>query len=441
LLRGDERYICLNILSTKERCSLAKMKDLLGREEAVTVESALKLLLEQDLKTPQTESVSIEEAFKRVLSKDIISPENLPGFDRSTMDGCAVNSADTFGASDTMPVYLQIKGQVMMGEEPYFPLKRGETVQIPTGGMLPAGADAVVMYEYTNRIDEEMIEVMKAVSPKENVIFADEDVKQGESVLRSKHRLRPQDVGALAGLGILKVEVFRKPVVAIIGTGDEVVPPDKVLSVGEVRDINSYNLAGLIQDCNAVPAKKGIVRDDFEKLRKVVKESVDESDMVLITGGSSVGVRDYASKVIDELGIPGVLFHGVAIKPGKPLIGGIIGKVPVFGLPGHPAAITVSFETFIEPLLLKLSGEKPNLRLPSRRTLKALFSRNLSSSIGREEHLRVAVEKRNGALWAVPILGKSGLIRTLVNADGIVVIPGNKSGVYEGEEVEVRLFK
>jgi len=285
------------------------------------------------------------------------------------------------------------------------------------------------------------VEIMKTVSPNENVILKDEDVKVGETVLASGHRLRPQDIGALAGLGILEAPVFKRPVVAIIGTGDEVIPPDKTLSAGEVRDINSYNLSGLISGCNAVPIKKGIVKDDLGTLRSVVREAVAESDMVLITGGSSVGTKDYTSRVITELGSPGILFHGVTMKPGKPLIGGMVDGCPIFGLPGHPAAITVSFETFVEPLLMKMSGEKTVPHIPSRRILRALFSRNLPSSTGREEHIRVSVEKRNGALWAVPILGKSGLVRTLVQADGIVVVPMKKSGLYEGEEVEVRLFK
>lgn len=417
------------------------MKDLLGREEALEVADALKRLLEQKTRAPEVESLGIEFAYGRVLSEDIISPENLPGFNRSTMDGYAVHSADTFGASDTMPVYLELRGQVMMGRSPDISIGRGETVQIPTGGMLPEGADSVVMFEYTNRVDDTMVEMMKAVSPNENVILADEDVKAGEIVLRSGRRLKPQDIGALAGLGVLEVSVYRKPTVTIIGTGDEVVSPEEPLSPGKVRDINSYNLAGLITALNTVARRKGIVEDDFDRLKNAVGEAVAESDMVLITGGSSVGTKDYTSRVIDELGSPGVLFHGVAMKPGKPLIAGVVDGVPVFGLPGHPAAITVSFDTFIEPLLVKMTGERTPCHIPSRRTVRALFSRNLSSSSGREEHVRVAVEKRDDALWAVPVLGKSGLVRTLVRADGIVIIPMNKSGVYEGEEVEVRLFR
>jgi len=417
------------------------VKDLLGREEALEVADALKRLLEQKTRAPEVESLGIEFAYGRVLSEDIISPENLPGFNRSTMDGYAVHSADTFGASDTMPVYLELRGQVMMGRSPDISIGRGETVQIPTGGMLPEGADSVVMFEYTNRVDDTMVEMMKAVSPNENVILADEDVKAGEIVLRSGRRLKPQDIGALAGLGVLEVSVYRKPTVTIIGTGDEVVSPEEPLSPGKVRDINSYNLAGLITALNTVARRKGIVEDDFDRLKNAVGEAVAESDMVLITGGSSVGTKDYTSRVIDELGSPGVLFHGVAMKPGKPLIAGVVDGVPVFGLPGHPAAITVSFDTFIEPLLVKMTGERTPCHIPSRRTVRALFSRNLSSSSGREEHVRVAVEKRDDALWAVPVLGKSGLVRTLVRADGIVIIPMNKSGVYEGEEVEVRLFR
>ncbi len=417
------------------------MKDLLGREEAVTVEKALSLLLEQALQLPSIESTGIENAYGRVLSADVISPENLPGFNRSTMDGYAVDSTDTFGASDSMPAYLTVAGEVHMGTKPGFSLTRGEAAVIPTGGMLPDGADAVVMYEHTNRVGEDILEVMKAVAPNENVILADEDVKEGEVILRAGQRLRPQDIGALAGLGILDVEVFRRPVIAIISTGDEVVPPGKTRTAGEVRDINSYNLAGLIMRSGGIPLKKGIISDDFDHLRETVRESMQEAQMVLISGGSSVGTRDYTSKVIDELGPPGILFHGVSIKPGKPLIGGMVNGIPLFGLPGHPAAVTVCFETFIEPLLKKISGEKRRKNLlPPGRIIRAFFGRNLSSSTGREDHVRVALELRDNGLWARPILGKSGLIRTLVNADGTVIIPLNKNGIYEGETVEVNLF-
>ncbi len=416
------------------------MKDTLGREKAITVREALELLFAEDIKQPPTETLRIEEAYNRVLAEDIISPEDLPGFDRSTMDGYAVHSSDTYGASESMPVYLKISGEVLMGERADFGINRGEVAIIPTGGMLPEGADAVVMYEYTNRISDDMIEVMKSVAPGENVIKYNEDVKAGEIVLRKGHRLRPQDIGALAGLGITEIRVYKKPVVSIISTGDEIVPPSTPLSMGQVRDINSYNLAGLIDRTGATAKKIGIIRDEYDTLKRVVRKGITESDMVLITGGSSVGTRDFTARVINELGSPGVLFHGVAIKPGKPLIGGIVEGVPVFGLPGHPAAVTVCFDTFVAPLLRRMSGERTKEFLPKTVIVTAKVSRNIPSPVGREDHVRVSLQKREDGLWATPIFGKSGLISTLVQADGVIIIPQNKSGLYEGETVEVRLF-
>ncbi|NOZ26308.1 MAG: molybdopterin molybdotransferase MoeA [Nitrospirae bacterium] len=417
------------------------MKDLLGREEAVTVDKALALLLEQPMHPPPTECTGIDNAYGRVLSADVVSPEDLPGFKRSTMDGYAVNSKDTFGASDGMPAYLTLVGEVHMGETPGFALQRGEAAVIPTGGMLPEGADAVVMYEHTNTAGADIVEVMKAVAPNENVILPGEDIRKGEVILRAGQRLRPQDVGALAGLGILEVEVFRRPVVAIVSTGDEVVRPEQPVSAGQVRDINSYNLAGLILRSGGIPLRKGIIPDHLDRLRATVSECAKEAQMVLISGGSSVGTRDYTARVIEELGPPGILFHGVSIRPGKPLIGGMGKGIPLFGLPGHPAAVSVCFDTFIEPVLKRLSGEQAaGDRLPPHRTVRALFGRNVASSTGREDHVRVALEFRDDGVWARPILGKSGLIRTLVEADGIVVIPMNKNGLYEGETVEVMLF-
>ena len=417
------------------------MKDVLGRDELITVDEALQRLLSLPLKTTETESIGIGElAYKRILSRDITSHEDLPGFDRSTMDGYAVNSADTFGATESAPAYLELTGEVTMGYRPGFSLNRGSAAQIPTGGMLPEGADSVVMYEHTNRVGDDTVEILKSVAPGENIIRRDEDVKKEEVILRRGHRLRPQDIGALAGLGVSKIHVFKEPAVSLISTGNEIVPPEVTPSPGQVRDINSFNLFGLIRENGGIPVKKGIISDEIEKLRAVVSKSLRESDMVIITGGSSVGTRDYAAKIIAEFGSPGILFHGVAIKPGKPIIGALVKGIPVFGLPGHPAAVTVSFKIFVKPVLSRLSGEAPRAELADIKKVKAVFSRNLSSSIGREEHIRVYLEHVNGTLRAVPILGKSGLIKTLVKSDGLVKIPFEKNGLYEGEEVEVLVF-
>jgi molybdopterin molybdotransferase len=285
-----------------------------------------------------------------------------------------------------------------------------------------------------------MIEVVKPVAPGENIIQAGEDAKKDDRILHRGHRLKPQDIGALAGLGITDIRVFEKPKVSIISTGDEIVPAHKPLGPGQVRDINSYTLTGLIFNAGGNPLRRGIFSDTYEILRDIVEKSLRDSHMVLITGGSSVGTKDITAKVINDMGEPGVLFHGVSLKPGKPTIGGIINSFPIFGLPGHPAAVTVSFETLVKPVLEELSGLYKDTFNNEKHIVKAKISKNISSSPGRQEHIAVALEKKDVQLWAVPILGKSGLITTLTQADGTFVIPLSKLGVQKGETIEVRLF-
>jgi molybdopterin molybdotransferase len=417
------------------------MKDMLGREEVITVESALDIIFKNfSPKLPPERLLKIEDSYGRVLSRDISSPEDLPNFARSTVDGFAVSAADTFGASEGMPAYLRVRYEIAMGEKPNFELQKGEVAKIATGGMLPKGSDAVVMFEHTQEVDTAMIEVVKSVAPGENVVQAGEDVAKGSLVLRGGRRLRPQDIGVLAGLGITEVWTYERPRGSIISTGDEIVPPDRALKPGQVRDINSYNLAGLLLGAGAVPLTKGIYKDEYDIVRNVVEESLKDSNMLLISGGSSVGSRDVTARVINELGKPGVLFHGVSLKPGKPLIGGVVDNIPIFGLPGHPAAVSVCFEIFVRPVLSTLSGVGKDRLKDERRTMKARIAKNISSSAGREEHIGVYLEEREGEIWAVPLLGKSSLITTLIRADGTAVIPLRKLGVQEGEIVEVRLF-
>ncbi|HCC69366.1 MAG TPA: molybdopterin molybdenumtransferase MoeA [Nitrospiraceae bacterium] len=420
------------------------MKDMLGRGNAIPVEMARELLLKSITHTlPDEVEKEIDDPMSlpsgMILSRDIFSPEDMPGFSRSTVDGFAVKSEDTFGATEGFPAYLNQIGEVVMGAEPAFKLDKGNAAKIATGGMIPDGADAVVMLEHIQEVNENLIEVLKPVAPSENVIQAGEDIKKGEIVLEKGSRLRPQDIGALAGLGITKVWLYKKPVVSIISTGDEIVHSGP-LKLGQVRDINSYNLSGLITLNGGQPVRKGIFPDNYNEIKNAASSSIKESAMILITGGSSVGTKDMTVRVINDLGLPGVLFHGVSVKPGKPIIGGIVNGVPVFGLPGHPAAVTVCFELFIEPVLRALTGEKPCISQTIRKTVKARLTKNLASSTGREEHVRVRIEEIDGEMWAVPILGKSGLITTLVKADGTVVIPLKKQGIEKGEEVEVKLF-
>ncbi|KAF0146353.1 MAG: molybdopterin molybdotransferase [Nitrospirae bacterium] len=414
---------------------------MLGREEVVTVEKALELIFKNcSPALPPEVKIKIEDFYQRILARDICSPEDLPQFARSTVDGFAVASSDTFGATEGLPSYLNVTGEILMGEEPSLEIKKGTAAKIATGGMLPKGADAVVMIEHVQQADKKMIEVMKPAAPGENVIQAGEDVRKGDLIFKKGHRLRPQDAGALAGIGITEIFVYEKPIVSIISTGDEIVPAGSRLKPGQVRDINSFNLAGLISEAGGNPVKQGIFSDEYAVIRNIVEKSLGDSSMVLISGGSSVGTKDMTAKIINDVGKPGTLFHGVSIKPGKPMIGGIVNNKPIFGLPGHPAAITVCFEQFIEPVLTKLTGLSENKFKGRKSSVTAKMAKNIASSSGREDHIRVALEERGSEIWANPILGKSGLITTLVKADGIVVIPLRKLGIEQGEVVEVRLF-
>jgi molybdopterin molybdotransferase len=417
------------------------MRDMLGRQDLIPAGEALNLIIRNlPPKVRREVFLPIEDAVGMVSSRDIVSPEDLPAFARSTVDGYAVRAEDTFGASETAPSYVTLSGEIFMGEKAGVVLPRGSACKIPTGGMLPEGADAVVMFEHVQAVDENMIEILRPAAPGENVIQAGEDVKRGATVISEGHRMRPQDAGACAGIGITGLYVYEKPTVAVISTGDEIMPAGSSLHPGQVRDINSYVLSGMVSEAGCLPRKKGIFKDEYEFIRGVVEDSMNDSDAILLTGGTSVGVKDIIARVIDDIGNPGVIFHGVSLKPGKPMIGGIIGGIPVFGLPGHPAAVGVCFDVFVVPVLNILTGCREQSVIHRARTVKARLSKNVASAQGREEHVRVSLVEREDGLWAIPVLGKSGLITTLIKADGTFVIPTNKSGIEMGEAVDVRLF-
>lgn len=418
------------------------MKDMLGRENVVDAETALRLLIEnlRSDKLHETCIKKIEDALGMVSAHDVISTEDLPSFARSTVDGYAVRAEDTFGATETMPAYLNLAQEILMSQKADFLLPEAGACKIPTGGMLPENADAVVMFEHVQIIDKQMIEALRPVAPGENVIQVREDVKNGDVVIREGQRLRPQDIGACAGIGVTEIAAYRRPLVSIISTGDEIVPASISPETGEVRDINSYVISGMVSESGGIPLKKGIFRDEYKTIRDAIETAMADSDAVVLSGGTSVGTKDIVARIINDIGQPGVLFHGVSLKPGKPMIGGIIKGIPVFGLPGHPAAVLICFELFIRPVLHRLSGLKEKWPQYSSRTVRARITKNIASSQGREEHVRVMLEEREGELWAVPVLGKSGLITTLVKADGTIVIPLHRNGIEAGEVVEVRLF-
>lgn len=411
------------------------MKDLF---QVFTVDKALESLF-KSLSSLQgnKEKLSITKALGRVLAEDVFSPLNIPGFVRSTMDGYAVRAKDTFGASEGMPAYLNIVGEVLMGQPATQTLGHLETVKVATGGMLPENSDGVVMVEYTENLDEKTIGIVKAIAPGENIVLPDEDVKKGELVLKAGSLLRPQDLGVLSGMGVMEVEVYSKPKVGIVSTGDEVVAPDQEPGLGQVKDINSYTLYGLIIERGGEPTLYGIIPDQFETLRQVLERAIVEQDMVVITGGSSVGTRDVTAKVIDDLGEPGVIVHGVSVKPGKPTILGVVKNKPIIGLPGHPVSAMVIFDLFGTPVINQLQGSTSEY---NPKTVKARLTRSLSSATGREDHIRVKLIDRDGERWAEPVLGKSGLIFTMVKAQGIFKIPLDKEGISAGEWVEVFLF-
>lgn len=399
------------------------------------LEILLKALKKEDL---PTEKLKIEDCYGRIIASDIHSPEDLPPFPRSTVDGYAVNSADTFGASESSPAYISVRYEVKMGVAPDFAIRYQEAAIIPTGGMLPAGANAVVMLEYAQNISDDMIEVTRAVAPGENVIQKGEDIKCNEIMFRKGSKLRAQDVGALAGVGLTEAVVYKKPLVSVISTGDEVVSHNMPVNFGQIRDINTFTLTGLINDAGGIALKKGIYKDDYETIKNVMLQSLSDSDMVLISGGTSAGTKDMVAMIINDIGNPGVLFHGLSLKPGKPMIGGVVNNKPVLGLPGHPVAVVICFDLFIRQLIETLGGLREN-KAPHK-TVRAIITKNVASTAGREDHIRVVIEEIDGRTLAHPVLGKSGLISVLAKADGSVVIPHNKMGLDAGDEVTVKLF-
>ena len=408
--------------------------------KVIRAEAALRMLLDKlPIDFPAAETVDLEESLDRFLSEDVISAEEVPPFPRSTMDGFAVWATDTFGASEGSPSYLNIVGQVRMGQTADVPIGAGEAVHIPTGGMLPDGADAVVMVEYTSLLDDATVEVVKAVGPGENVVHAGEDIRTGEALLQKGHRLQPYDLGALAAVGVTRVSVYEPVTVGILSTGDELVDAGAKPRQGQIRDINYYALAALVRRSGGRPVRLGICADDAEALGRALREALPACRVVLISGGSSVGVADLTPQVINELGSPGVLAHGISVKPGKPTIIGLIDGKPIFGLPGHPVGALDVYGLLVDPVInfMFTGSRSPDVRF----RLTARLERNLSSVSGREDRVRVALEMRHGELWANPILGKSGLISLMTRADGVAVIPFEAEGAARGDMVEIEVFK
>ncbi len=382
-----------------------------------------------------TEEITLHEANGRILAEDIISDADLPDFARSTMDGFAVKASSTYGASDSNPAYLSLTGSIRMGEIPSFSTGPGQATRISTGGMLPQGADSVAMVEHVNLIDDSTIEVFRSVAPGQHVIQVGEDFKKGEIILTKGRRLRPQEVGLAAAFGRETLLVFKKPRVGIISTGDEIVPIHQAPRPGQVRDVNTYTLSCLVEETGAIPVPCGLVCDHANDLLEACRLALQQNDMVLISGGSSVGIRDLSVEVLSSLPNARILIHGISISPGKPTILAKSGSIALWGLPGHVVSAMVVFTMVVRPFIEHIGGLANEGRLQPR--VRARLSRNVSSAQGRIDFIRVKLFYKDGILWANPILGKSGLINTMVKADGLIRIEINTEGLEEGSEVEV----
>ncbi len=382
-----------------------------------------------------TQSVPLLEALGRVLAAEIRVDMDLPAFDRSTVDGFALHAGETAHAGSGTPVILRVVGEVLMGEAASIHVGKGEAVRIPTGGALPAGTDAVVMQEYTVRQDG-TISVERSIKSGENVMPRAADARAGDLVLTPGRRLRAQELGLLAGLGRAVVKVYARPRVAIIVTGDELVPPDEPVEGNHMHDMNSYTLAGLVVSAGGIAKPSGIVPDNLAVLTRVAQRALRSSDALLLSGGSSVGEKDVVAEVIPTLGDPGIIVHGISIRPGKPTILAVANHKPVFGLPGNPVSAMVVFDQFVRPVLEGMGGADPS-RHAGHGVRARMATRVVTGD--REDHVRVALNERHNGLWATPVPGGSGAITSMVRADGIVVVPPQRT-LEEGTEVEVRLF-
>ena len=406
--------------------------------QVVTPDEAKRLLLQ--VPPVSTERVKTVKARGRVLAEDLYSAVDLPHFHRAAMDGYAVRSKDTFGASASQPAYLKITGTVEMGKEATQPLGEAEAVRIATGGMLPPESDSVVMVEYTDEVGDGRVEVHRAVSPWGNVIQIGDDIKKGALVFRRGRRLRAHDLGALTGVGLSEVTVYKKPIVTLISTGDEIVEPEEQPKPGQVRNINQHSLAGLVEECGAELRDLGVIRDDRAALVRALEQALASSDLALLSGGSSVGAKDMVSEIILSFPQSKMIFHGISVSPGKPTIFAEAAGKPVMGLPGYPVSALVIFERFGAPLIRKLGGEAVEVSEGIQKSIRAVLKTNVASQQGREDYIRVSLEKIEGRLYATPLPSKSGAIFTLVKADGMIRVNLNQEGIEQGEEVEVILF-
>jgi molybdenum cofactor synthesis domain-containing protein len=387
---------------------------------------------------PSFEEVLLEDAYGRVLAEDVVSKIDVPNFDKSAMDGYAVIAEDTYEASVFNPISLKIVGKNYIGEEPKTHLNHGETIEVYTGSPLPKNANAVVLLEWIKKIGEDLIEVYHPAHPWENVTRIGDDLKQGEVVLKKGVKLLPQDIGVLKILGLEKVKVVKKPKIALISTGDELVESIKDLKPFKVIDVNKPILSGMIIESGGEPLNLGLVKDDFNEIKMKIKEALEEADMVILTGGTSVGEKDFVPDAINSLGFPGVVSHGLAIRPGGATCLGAVNEKPIFGLSGYPVAAIIGFNLFVKPLIQMFLGSFEDLTVK----VKVKVIRRIPSPPGVRSFVRVIVKKVGENYLAEPVsTSGSGILSSMVKANAIIEIPEESEGIEEDGEAEACLFR
>ena len=400
----------------------------------LTVEETLRLIDERVKPLENTETADLDCATGRVLAEDITGAEYVPGFDRSTVDGYAVRAKDTFGCSESLPALLPQDGEILMGQRAEKSLQPGCCMAVPTGGAVPEGADAVVMIEHTENYGDGTIGILKPAAPGDNMIYRGDDIYPGKILLEAGLALAPQDIGTLAAMGITKVPVRVRPRVGILSTGDELIPAEQEPEDGQIRDVNSHLLSALFRTVGAEVKSYGIIKDVEDAIGSALDAAIEENDMVLISGGSSVGLKDATCRLIEERGE--LLMHGISMKPGKPTILGIAKGKPVFGLPGHPAAAYFAGRLFAMQAFGRLCGSRQE---PVRVTAK--ISEPIGANHGRTQFTAVTLSGTPDSLLAEPVRSKSGLITGISAADGFISIPRDSEGIGAGQPVEVIRFR
>ena len=380
------------------------------------------------------ESIDSSRGLNRVLARTVFSQKPVPSFPRSTMDGYAIRAKDSFGASESLPAYFTIIGEIPMGENANISVDVGQAALIHTGGMMPDGADAVVMLEHTQNYNRNELEVTSSVAAAENVIQIGEDIPEGQMVLPAGTILQPADIGGLMALGQTRVRVYKKPRIGVLSSGDEIIDPGLEPLGGQVRDINAYSISANIEKWGGEALRLGIIPDDEDELQQAMSSALKECDAVIVSAGSSASVRDHTANIIAHSGAPGVIVHGINIKPGKPTILAVCDGKPVVGLPGNPVSALVIARFFVKPMIEKMLKAQTSALQP---TISARLSVNLSSQAGREDWWPVKVIQTEGGVAAEPVFYKSNLIFTYMQAQGLIKIPADANGLAANSVVEV----